>query len=374
MNKYIYWIWLRRAVGGDVKLMYALYKVAGGAKQVYDADKKLFVTWGMPKQHMPSLLNKDLKDAYNIFGKCEQFDIQILTIEDDDYPDVFRQLPVPPCLLFYQGELTNCLAEPCLTVIGTRYSTASGEAITAEFVHELAAAGFVIVCGVADGVEAAVHKATVGTDGKCLLLLPAGLLTVSKRVSYLIRDVLPDGAVISEYLPDEKGPYDTYQIRNRMLGGITMGTLVMQAPLKSGVHMTVKYALQLERDIFVIPGGLRDPSYAGNNQLLRDGAIPVLEANDIVQYYKPKWKDKLRDITVEDEKYEEYISTLVESKSFDSPEQQLVFSSLTTQGKTVDEIALDSGLSVSKILATLTIMEMKGWVEALPGAKYRTII
>lgn len=374
MNKYIYWIWLRLALRGNVKLMYALYTVAGNVLNIFQAQQKQYAEWGVSKQHMSALLDKDLTKAYDTFGQCEQFGIDILSIEDDDYPETLRQMALPPCLLFYQGNLQDCLSSPTLTAIGTRYSTASGEAIALEFVHDLASAGFAIFCGVAEGIEAAVHRAAVTADGKCVLLLPCGLLAVGKRVSFLIRDVLPHGAVISEYLPNERGPYDTYQIRNRLLGGFTLGTLVLQAPLKSGVHMTVKYALQLERDIFVVPGGLRDPSYAGNNLLLRDGAIPVLEANDIVQYYKPKWKDRLQDIIIEDETYEAFADTIIESRSFDNAEQQMIFAALTAEGKTVDEIAYSSGLPISKILSTLTIMEMKGWVEALPGAKYRTII
>ncbi len=374
MNKYVYWIWLRLALKGDVKLMYALWKVAGSAENIYRADRSLLEHWGVSDRRQKDLLDKNLDKSNNIFGICQQFGLEILCIDDADYPEQLLQLAIPPCLLFYQGDLFACLQTPSLTVIGTRYSTATGEALASEFAHHLATAGFTLFCGVADGIEAMVHRAVVNADGRCVLLLPGGLLTVSKRVSSLIRDVLPHGAVISECLPNEKGGYDAYQVRNRLLSGFTAGTLILQAPHKSGAMMTAGYALEQGKDVFVLPGGLRDPSYAGNNELLREGATPVIDPADIVRFYLPSWKEHLQEVVIEDEAFESVVESVTESTQFDTAEEQLIFSKIPEEGITADELAQSTELPVHQVLSALTMMELKGWVAPQPGGKFKTIV
>ncbi len=373
MNRHLYWIWLRLALGGNIKMMYALYSVAGDIETVFRTDKKQYVEWGVPKNYLSALENKDLTAAYNILGQCERFGIGVLSIDEDQYPQDLRRIALPPCLLFYQGDFPGCLKTPMITVVGTRYSTASGEAIAADFGRNLSLAGFTIVCGVAKGIEQAIYNSVISADGRCVLLLPCGILSVPQRVRYLIKDVVTNGAVVSEWLPGEKSPYDAYQIRNRLLSAFTPGTLILQSPRKSGAQMTANYALSQGKDVFSIPGGLLDPSFAGNNVLLRDGAIPVLEAMDIVDYYKPKYKDQLFDIVVEDENFEKFVQSISQKVEFETEEQQMVYSVMTKEGTTVDEIVLKTELATQVVLSQITLMELKGWIESIPGGKYKII-
>lgn len=373
MNRHLYWIWLRLALDGNIKMMYALYCVAEDIENVFRSDKKQYLEWGVPKNYLSALENKDLTPAYNILGQCERFGIGILSIEDEQYPESLLRIALPPCLLFYQGDFLKCLKTPMLTVVGTRYSTASGEAIAADFGRNLALSGFTIVCGVASGIEQAIYNSVLSADGRCVLLLPCGILTAPQRVHYMIKDAVLNGAVVSEWLPGEKSPYDAYQIRNRLLSALTPGTLVLQSPRKSGAQMTANYALSQGKDVFTIPGGLLDPAYAGNNVLLRDGAIPVLEAMDIVDYYKPKYKDQLFDLIVEDDTFEKYVQSISQKVEFENKEQQIIYSVMTREGNTVDEIVLKSELATPNVLSQITLMELNGWIEAIPGGKYKII-
>ncbi len=373
MNRYLYWIWLRMALQGNIKLMYALYSTIGDVETIFRGDRAEYLEWGIPLNHISSLEDKDLTAAYNILGQCERFGIGILSIEDEGYPESLREIALPPCLLFYQGDFLACLKTPMITVIGTRHTTATGEAIASEFGNNLAVAGFTVVCGVAQGIEEAIHKSVVHADGRCVLLLPCGILSVPTRVRYLIKDAVTHGAALSEWLPHEKAPYDAYQIRNRLLSALTPGTLVLQSPQKSGAQMTANYALSQGKDVFTIPGGLRDPSFAGNNRMLRDGAIPVLEAMDIVDYYKPRYKDLLFDIVVEDESFEKFVRSVSQKAEFESPDQQRVYSAITEEGNTIDEIILKSELATHIVLSQLTLMEINGWIKAIPGGKYKII-
>lgn len=373
MNRHIYWIWLRMALGGNIKLMYALYTVAGDIDTLFRADRDQYTDWGVPDSYIKPLTDKDLTAAYNILGQCDRFDIGMVAIDDDDYPNSLRQITLPPCILFYQGAFFENLDMPSLTVVGTRYCTASGEAVAAEFATGLSLSGFSLICGVAEGIESTLHRAIVQADGRNVLFLPCGHLAVSKRVKRLMADALPKGAVVSELLPYERTPYDAYQIRNRLLAGMSLGTLVLQAPAKSGVLITAGYALEQGKDVFVLPGSLRDPSYVGNNRLLRDGAMPVIEFADIVQYYKPRFGAALRDIEIEDKEFENFVRSVSQSREFDSIEQQRVYSVIPSQGVTIDDIVLSSGIPASRVLSELTIMEMKGWISPLPGGKYKSV-
>lgn len=373
MSRHIYWIWLRMALGGNIKVMYALYIVAGDIHTLFRADRDQYTDWGVPASFIKALTDKDLTPAYNILGQCEKFGIGIIAIDDDDYPDSLRQIALPPCMLFYQGALFDNLNAPNLTVVGTRYCTAGGEAVATEFATGLSLSGFSLFCGVAEGIESALHRAIVQADGRNVLFLPCGHLAVSKRVKHLMLDVLPRGAVVSELLPHERAPYDAYQMRNRLLSAMSLGTLVLQAPAKSGVLITAGYALEQGRDVFVLPGSLRDPSYAGNNRLLRDGAMPIIEFNDIVEYYKPRFSNALRDIEIEDKEFESFVRSVSQSREFDSTEQQRVYSVISPVGVTIDEIVLSSGVPASRVLSELTIMEMKGWISPLPGGKYKSV-
>ncbi len=371
MDRHIYWIWLRQALQGNVKMMYALYSVIADVEQIFRADRHQYKAWGIPDTYIKDLSDKDLTAAYNILGQCHHFDIEVVSIEDELYPASLRDIALPPCLLFYQGNLKKCLDSPILTLIGTRYSTATGEAIASDFAYELSSAGFTVCCGVAEGIEAAVQQSVLRADGRCLLLLPCGMLVVNKRVKYLIKDVVVNGAVISEWLPHERVERDSYHIRNRLLGALSDGVLALQTPKKSGVLMTVNYALQQGRDVFSIPGGLRDPSYAGNNQLLREGAIPAIESADIIGFYKPKWKEALCSLSEQDPQFERFVQSVSQKTSFDSEMEQLIYSVLDNEGQTVDEIVMKTDLHPQQVLCQLSLMEVKGWICSIPGGKYK---
>ena len=371
MNRHLYWIWLRMALQGNIKLMYALYSEFKDVEVIFRAERGEYVKWGIPANYIPTLEDKDLTAAYNILGQCDKFGIGVLSIEDEAYPQSLLEIALPPCLLFYQGDFLTCLKTPMITVVGTRYSTATGEAIAMDFGGELAIAGFTVVCGVAKGIEAAIHKAVVRADGRCVLLLPCGILSVAQRVRYLIKDVVAHGAAVSEWLPYEKTPYDAYRIRNRLLSALTPGTLVLQSPQKSGSQITANYALSQGKDVFTIPGGLRDPSFTGNNRLLCDGATPVLEAMDIVNYYKPQYKDMLFDIVVEDDNFEKFVQSVSQQREFKNEEQQIVYAAIREEGSTPDEIVEETGLLAHIVLLQLTLMEINGWINQIPGGKFK---
>lgn len=373
MDRHVLWIWFRLALSSNPKMMYALYSVIGDIDKIYDATREELTEWGVPTKYIAPLTDKNLAKAYNILGICQKFGYGVLAIDDDGYPESLRQIALPPCLLFYDGDFAACVVNhPAITFVGTRHSTASGESLAREFSAHLAQSGISVVCGVADGIDTAVRESVVDCDGRLVLVLPCGLNCISKKLAPAIRGVLARGAVVSELLPNERAPFDAYQLRNRLMSAFSDATLVCQAPLKSGALMTANYALEQGKEVYVLPGGLRDPSYAGGNSLLREGAQAVVDPSDIVLAYKAKW-DSVEDIVEEDEMFEEYVSSVSEHAlpSFQNSLQEKIFGAISADELTVEEIAEKCDISAIEIMTQLTMMELCGWVRSVPGGKFK---
>ena len=371
----VLWIWLRLVTEGNVRWMNALYETLGSVQDIYKTTDEEYIAMGVGEHIRRRLNNKDLKQAYDIFGICEKFGIGMVDITDAAYPELLRHITAPPCLLFYDGRFAEAFSHPTLTVIGTRHSTASGEASAAEFARGLAASGFTVVCGVADGIEQIIHRSVMEIDGRCVQVLPCGLLKAGKRVAHMIRDTVVHGAVVTECLPNEVRRFDAYPLRNRILSGLSHGTLVIQAPKKSGAIMTAGYAAEQGRDVFVLPGSVRDPSYSGNNALLVDGAHPVIAYDDLVDFYREKFPEDIREVDRRDETFETFLSSVTESapREFENEEQQAIYSVLSDGAHFVEEVMRQTGLTAQQVFVELSRMEFYGWIEALPGGTFKTI-
>ena len=373
MNRNLYWIWLRLVLQGNINHMYSVYTAIADIETVFRGSYDDYKKHSIPSDCISALLDKDLTAAYNIWGQCEKFGINILTIEDDAYPQNLREIAVPPCMLFYMGDLLSCLNTPLITVVGTRHSSASGDAIASKFGEDFANIGVTIVCGVAQGIDEAICKSVVKADGRCIMMLPCGILAVPDRVRYLMKNAVTHGAVVSEWLPHEPTTNDSYLIRNRLLSALSYGTLVLQSPKKSGAQMTANYALSQGKEVFSIPGGVLDPSFAGNNLLLQDGAVIVLEAMDVVNYYRRQFGDAISDIVIEDDEFEQFVRSVSQTVEFENEEQEIVYNSIEEAGSTIDEIVIKSDLQTHIVLSQLTLMEINGWVKSIPGGKYKII-
>lgn len=367
MNRQVLWIWLRRALEGNSKIMYALYKVVGDIETIYNASSETYEAWGVPQRYRHALADKDTGRAYNIWGMCQKFGFSVVTIEEDIFPTMLRQISLPPCILFYEGNLSEMLKRPLLTMIGTRHATVSGLASAQEMACGLAGSGFGLVMGVAEGIEDTIQKAVLDVGGHAMLILPCGFQRVNRRVAGLIRNVVNNGVVLSELLPNETVDFGTYQLRNRLLAGISHGTFVVQAPKKSGAVMTAGFAAAEGRDVFVLPGNVRDPSFAGNNELLRDGAVPVIEYTDIVRYYQPKFEG-LTPADEQDPLFEKYADSITErANTFENKLQEKIYSLLSHRAMYPEELCEALGEPIQRIMSQISMMEFSDWVEAAPG-------
>lgn len=212
-----------------------------------------------------------------------------LTLLDPAYPSLLKALSQPPLVLFYQGNL-DLLKQPSIAIVGSRQMTAESEQVLKEWLPEFIAAGLTIVSGNARGVDACAHRVTLGRRGCTIAVLGTGIdQTYPKNHGQLQRAIAQQGLVLSEFLPWVGPQAWHFPLRNRIIVGLSLQLLIVQAGLRSGSLVSAAIALDENRDVWAIPGPIYQPSYAGSNQLLAAGAAVALQPQDLINDRPDAW-------------------------------------------------------------------------------------
>jgi len=222
--------------------------------------------------------------AEQLLDWCDRHQVRCLTLTDPDYPELLKEVSAAPPLLFVRGD-ADLLSMPQLAVVGSRNASPQGLQQAEQFARALADSGFVITSGLALGIDGAAHRGAL-QGGKTLAVLGTGLDVIYPRQhAGLCRDILEGGgAVVSEFLPETAPLPANFPRRNRVISGLSLGVLVVEAALKSGSLITARYGLEQNREVFAIPGSIHNPMSKGNHRLLKQGAILVESARDIVEH------------------------------------------------------------------------------------------
>ena len=280
-----YWIWLaeKRGVRRQTKL--ALTQRFETPEELYYAETdEVLLTEGITREEAAALEDKDLRRAEEILEVCERQDYRILTIADAAYPRRLRNIFDPPILLYCRGRLPLMDEEAAIAVVGTRSYTPYGALCAGKLGGQLAAGGAVIVTGLAYGIDSLAARAALRNGGRVLGVLGCGLDVVYPRGSEeLYEDVAAAGALITEYAPGTLPLSGNFPVRNRILSGLSVAVLVVEAPERSGALITAGTALEQGREVFAVPGPIDAPGSVGCNRLLRDGAGLVSDGWDLLR-------------------------------------------------------------------------------------------
>lgn len=285
--------------------------------------------------------------------KLEKLGIAFITVFDENYPKHLKEIFSPPVILYYKGNI-NILNEHVLAVVGSRKFTTYGKNATEKVVSGLAEAGYVIVSGMALGIDAFAHDATLNAGGKTAAILGCGLdIPYPATNTNLFKKIIASGGVVvSEYMPGKPPLRQHFPARNRIVSGLSTGILIVEAGIKSGALITARDGLEQNKDIFAIPGPIFGESSSGTNKLLKMGANIVTEAEDILEYYGMEAKSKKTKLRPSNKTEEAIFKVLEEGQSH------------------VDNIIKESTLESQTIISTLTLMEIKGKVKNLGGMVY----
>ena len=296
MSALKYWLWLTELPGLTNQTRLALLRHFPTPEDVYYADpEEVLLTEGITREQAKLLEDKDCSNADRILADCQRLDADILTIQDAGYPNRLRNIYDPPCLLYVRGRLPAFDDEASIAVVGTRDCTPYGISSAEKLGYGLAAGGAVVVSGLARGVDSAALRGALRAGGTVTAVLGNGLDVVYPPENrYLYEDVAAAGALVSEYPPGTSPEARHFPVRNRIMSGLCVATLVVEAPARSGALITAGTALEQGRDVFAVPGPIDAPASVGCNRLIRDGAGLVTDAWDILGEYEPRFPDKLR--------------------------------------------------------------------------------
>ncbi|SDN70736.1 DNA processing protein [Acetanaerobacterium elongatum] len=400
-----YCIWLQQCFGeGSVK-PYNIIKQYGSAKAFYDS-----VQAGLSGVHdlLPAdiarVKNTPLELAQKILEKCTQKGIDVYTIDHALYPEKLKNIYAPPVVLYGIGMLPELDRLVAIAVVGNRRMSDYGGSVARQIGYDLARAGAVVVSGLALGIDACGHEGALLAGGKTVAVLGCGpdVIYPSENEA-LTEQIRSKGTILSEFPPGTRPIARNFPIRNRIISGLCNGIAVIEAGVKSGSLITANLALEQGRDIFTVPNSIYCEHSAGSLRLLRDGAIPIGSAYDILIEYEGLFKDKLNLEKIPRCYYylpaQHQKSALPAQKKASKPrpeqppiltvpgnpkaEAQSLPDYLTGQAvkvydilrtkteKThVDEIAVQTGLSTPEVLSAITELEIEELVRAYPGRRY----
>jgi DNA processing protein len=289
--------------------------------------------------------------------KYMDFPILTLSLGDAGYPALLKEISDPPSRFYYRGSL-HSLEQNCLAIVGTRKMTDYGGVATARLAKKLAAAGLTIISGLAYGVDAAAHQAALDVGGLTVAVLGCGLddndiyPPGNRRLARQILD--SGGALISEYASGMPSFRYNFLARNRIIAGLSFGTLVVECPEKSGALITAKHALEYNRDVYAVPGPITSPQSAGTNRLIKAGARMVTEAQDIL--------DDLHIVAPNE-------SMPIQPK-LSADEQKIINCLMEGKSLPTDAIIEQTRLPAQTVLITLTFLEMNGIIKQLSSQQY----
>ncbi|MDD6175810.1 MAG: DNA-processing protein DprA [Firmicutes bacterium] len=377
-----YAVWLQCALGEGGTLPAQILRQFSSFRDFYEAGLQEWKLSGLFHQkQLDKLQQTPLNAAGKILSRCESLGQTVLSLEDPAYPERLRQIADPPAVLYLAGHLPDIDRRICIAVVGTRDATPTGIRIAMEFCSRMAKQGVVIVSGGALGMDTAAHKGALMVGGCTVAVLGCGLNTRYLAENRSMRQQIQiGGALVSEYPPDSPALGYHFPQRNRIISGLSLGTLVVEAGEKSGSLITARQALEQGRDVFAVPGSLMSYRSGGSNRLLRDGAKPVLEVSDILEEYRdfapgqPPAQSSLFAPADRAERQKPGPQQPVGTADLPdglSPAAQALFGVLSSQPVPVDELAAAAKISAREALGAVTELEMEGLIEALPGKQYR---
>jgi len=358
MNKYLVALTYLDNLG-PVTLQKILEKMP--AEQIWQADFLDFRKIGLAEKISQTIISQRQKiDPDKIVEQVQKEKISILTIFDDNYPPLLKEIYAPPVVLYYRGDISTFQNQsPTLAVVGSRKISNYAKLVMPDLLIPAIKKEAMIISGLAHGVDALAHQLALDNGGKTAAVLGSGLAWdyfYPKSNKYLADKILASGsALISEFAPQTLAQKFNFPRRNRIISGLSKATLIVEAGEKSGALITASYALEQNREVLAVPGNINQLNSLGTNNLIKKGARAVTCAADIFEalelYYQSELKQKI-DYTQANEN------------------EQLLLKILSALPLNIDKIIEHCTLDVSLINSTLLKMELKGWVKNVGGQNY----
>lgn len=357
MDNLGYWLVFNRVLGIGPARLRALLQYFGDLRAAWEADEGAWRAAGLDQRTIRNLAEARRRlDPDRERERLERSGATALTWEDPAYPLLLRRIPDPPPVLFVRGSLAEA-DRWALAVVGTRRPTAYGRQAAEWFAGELARAGIPIVSGLARGIDAVAHEAALKVGGRTLAVLPCGVDRVYplEHARLAARILERGGALVSELplgAPAEPG---NFPARNRLISGLAVGVLVVEAGATSGALITAAHAAEQGREVFAVPGSIFSPTSQGTHRLIRDGATPVASPQELLEALN--WSTAAQQVEVQ-------------LQLPADPVEVRLLEVLTREPQHIDDIARSAGLPVAQVSSALAMMELKGMARHMGAMHY----
>ncbi len=360
MHPKAYWIAFNQVSGIGPARLSALLDQCQSIEAAWNAPIHELQAAGLDRRSLESLLQtRRTLDVAAEWARVERSDATVLTWDDADYPENLRRSPNPPPVLFVRGTLTP-EDRWAVAVVGTRRASAYGREVANTLATELARNGLTVVSGLALGIDAVAHQAALDAGGRTLAVLGSGVDQLYPQQNRRMGEaIIHSGAVISEYALGTRPEARNFPPRNRIISGLSRGVVVVEAGQQSGALITAKFALDQGREVFAVPGSIFHPGSVGCNELIRNGATPLLSVDDMLTSIL----DELNLTRIQEH------ATARQRVPAD-PLEQALLDQLSQEPSHVDDIVRRSTLPPQQVTGLLAIMELKGLVRQVGTMRY----
>jgi len=375
-----YWIWLSALPGLGNRSKLQLLEHFSSPEEVYYADAEAAMTAGLARDQAERIADKSLERTDRILTECSKKEIFVVTMEDAAYPNRLRNIFDPPVLLYGRGAMPLFDEEAAVAVVGTRKATPYGLHAAEELSYQMAREGALVVSGMAKGIDAAAHRGALRAGGFTAAVLGGGVDVVYPEANRrLYEDIAAAGVLLSEYAPGSEPEAWRFPARNRIISGLSVAALVVEAPEKSGALITANTALEQGRDVFAVPGPIDSPESRGCNQLIRSGAGLAGCAWDILSEFAGRYPHRLRhraerlpdlpeggaEEVVPETAPSDTLPVMSREQTAALTDDQLrVMRVLSAETPLLtDEVAEGTELPVRRVLSALTVLEIDGFAR-----------
>jgi len=354
-----YWIGFNLVKGiGSVRFQQIL-SYFGDLSVAWEAPSEVFREAGLPERTIANLIRvRQEVDLDQYYSSLLDQKINVLTLLDEDYPKLLREIDQPPPVLYLRGELSPA-DEFAVAMVGTRKVSAYGQQVARDASLFLAGHGLTIVSGLARGIDALAHQHALQAGGRTIAVLGSGVDVIYPPEHRKLADaIIENGAVISDYPLGTQPEGINFPPRNRIISGLSLATIVVEAGERSGALITAEFAVEQGREVFAVPGNVLSPVSRGTNLLIQKGAYAMISPQDVLD---------VLDLSQVDE-YKSARQILPADTT-----EAMILKTMGFEPIHVDEICAEAGLPVDKVSAALTMMELKGMVQHVGGMRYAAI-
>lgn len=400
-----YWLWLTTRRGVGQRGVLRVLEYFGTPERVYFAQQEdLEIIPGLTPQAIRGLLDKNMEESEAILGRCDRLGVQIMTIQDADYPERLRQISDPPAVLYILGHRIRFDEEAAIGVVGARKPSAYGQQVAPKLGLELARCGALLVSGIAQGIDSLALRGALKGGGRVVSVLAGGVdVPYPQENRFLYQDVAAVGALISEYPPGTRHKAEHFPIRNRLISGLSLGVAAVECARFSGTMRTIDHAIEQNRDVFAVPGNIDAPMSQGPNWLIQQGARPVTCGEDILADYWDQFPQKLAHAKAMDPEHlrqrlepppkaqkeepkpepqqqepkeqpgREKISLSQQRERF-TDDQLVVLHAMLEGADTADVLVDRTQIPARRVLSALTMLQVDGAAEQLSGGRYAPLV